>query len=230
MFTCSEVDSGQIIGYVTASDPDDDVLTFSATDNSNFIIDPVTGVIVVSSTSFGSDIVVLNVTVSDGELDFSKDVTINLTSPTCAPGIMHGQIFPVFENPVFPTFVGTVEVVEGFKIEDDNVITYSILSSVPAVAETYFVINSTTGIITTTEMGNFNLDYEDFVNSYPNKATIEITIGIEYTDLIGNGVITITISDVNEAPVISSMDFNVLENVSSGVSVGILVSEDRLKQ
>ncbi len=215
--------AGENIGEpVAATDTDDDPLTYSigGADASSFTIDTATGQL---KTKALLDYETKNsysvmITVSDGSLTDTINVTINVTdvdeSPTNnAPEFTEGEntTRSVTENTGTGVDIGAaVSATDA----DGHTLTYTL----GGTDKGSFSIDSTTGQLRT----DASLDYE-------TKSLYSVAITVSD----GNGgsdsiTVTINVSDVDETPANSSPEFTggssttltVAENTSSGVNIG----------
>ena len=94
------------IGTVTATDPESDTLTFSVS-GSDLAIDSSTGVLTFASAPDfeTTSSVTATVTVSDGSLTDTQEVTVTVTDVNEAPSITSSASFSADEN---QTAIGTV--------------------------------------------------------------------------------------------------------------------------
>ena len=206
--------SGENIGsVVAATDADNDTLTYtlSGTDASSFRIVSTTGQLQTNvalndetKTSYS-----VTLTVSDGSLTDSIDITINVTdvannAPVFTDGI--STTHTIAENTAINTNIGTA-----FTATDaDNDILIYALSGTDAAS---FSIGAITGQLQT----NTALDFET-KPSY--SITVSVSDGNGGSDAID---ITINVSNVNEAPALSegaSATRTVAENTAPGTNIG----------
>ena len=208
-------------GTLSATDPDDgDTLTWTigGTDAASFGIDSETGQLKTKvaldyekKTSYS-----VTITVSDGRLTDTINVTINVTDvdDNRAPVFTDGESTTraIAENTGSGVNIGTAIAATD---ADNDTLEYS-LGGTDAVS---FSINSTTGQLRT----NAALNYEK-KTSY--SVTITVSDGNGGTDTIS---VTINIIDVDEnrAPVFTEGDSatrSIAENTGSGVNIGGAVS------
>ncbi len=159
----------------------------------------------------------LTVTVTDAGLPNpanqagSTNVTINLTNMNDAP-VVNDQSFNVMENSSIGTVVGTVVATEE---DSGQSLTYSITAGNTGGA---FAINPGNGQITVANPINY-----ESLSSYSLTVQVQDNGAGNLTD---TATITITVLDLNEAPVVNDQSFNVDENVSTGTVVGSVVASD----
>lgn len=169
---------------VTATDPDNDTLTYSLTTYPNgMTINPVNGLIwwIPTSAQVGSNSI--TVIVSDGALSDTQSFAITVsTSPTPPPVNSAPNITSI------PNLNATVGVLYVYEVKatdpDGDTLTYSILTAKPGDMD----INSSTGKITwtPTAKGNYDVtvkvsdgklsDTQNFTITVPNRAPIIATI------------------------------------------------------
>ncbi len=183
---------GTAVGSVVANDPDGDTLTYAITagnTNGAFAINPATGEITVNgSINFESQSsYLLTVTVSDPDgLSDPAAIRINVNDVNESPTVQD-QTFEVPEDAVIGTVVGTIQASDP---DAGDQLTFE-LTGGSGVG----VFNvSATGQVTTLAA----LDFE---------TVPQYTINVRVTDLDGlsdPGVVTIKITNVNEAPIVGN--------------------------
>ncbi len=217
--------AGATVGTVTASDPDttapNKTLSYSITGgntNSAFTINPGTGAITVNNSaqldfeatpSFN-----LTITVTDGgSLQANQGVTVNLTNVNEPPVIAAGQSFSLPENSPVATLAGDVIASDP---DANKATTFSITGGNTGNA---FVIDSSTGSITVNTASAINFETNPVFNLVV-KAT-------DSGNLTDTKTVTITLTDVNEAPTITAgQTFSLPENSAAGFNVGTVVASD----
>lgn len=143
--------NGTTVGTVTATDANNDPLTFAITAgnaNGAFAINATTGVITVANaTNVGTATRNLTVTVTDtfGGSDTAA-ITINVPAANVAP-VLNDQTFTVTAGAFNGTIVGTVVATDA----NGDSLTYSIVSGNTGNA---FAINASTGVITVANSAN----------------------------------------------------------------------------
>ncbi|MHC1775973.1 MAG: cadherin domain-containing protein, partial [Lentimicrobium sp.] len=215
---------GTFVGTVSASDPDlNQALSFSITagntDNA-FAIDAVSGTISVANSDAVNYLInpVFNLTVTvqdDGSPVLSSSAAVNITvTPTnTAPNIVD-QYFTVNENMPQGVIVGQVLANDP---DPGQTLAYSITSG---NTDNAFQITGN-GILSIADASA--IDFE--TNPY-------FTLIVEVTDngqpqLSASALVTVTLSDLNEAPAISGNTlFSVNEHVSQGTQVGTISATD----
>ncbi len=219
---------GRAVGTVTATDPDlaslsNGTLTYAITGGdtgSVFAINSTTGAITVADaldyeTTASYSLVV---TVTDGgstSLSGTATLTITVTDVNEAPTASNAP-FSVAENSAMGTAVGTVTATDPDLASLSNgTLTYAITGgNIGRV----FAINSTTGAITVASA----LDFEP-TESYSLVVTVT-DVGSPF--LSGTATLTITVTDVNEAPTTRDDTFVVAENSVTQTVVGTVVARD----
>ena len=222
--SCIHTSEGSMIGAVTAIDPDEDVLNYSILDDEDYLINEETGIITIGNEATEDTSSFVTVIVSDGSLNATTDIEIEVISEGCAPRLVDGQSFTVVENSEGDVILGTLQLQE-FEVENGETIELNIASAIPNLALDLFELHSTSHVLKTSINSMDALDYETFM-SYPSTLnTIVLTIELSYHDLIGQGLITIIIEDINEAPQLLGGFFNIAENANDGEIVGQVVSK-----
>ena len=216
------VQNGHVWGTVVASDPENDVLSYSivsGNDDGVFAIDANTGVGTVLDASQinveNTPSYDLEIAVSDGELSaiISAEIFVFVNR---FPALIASD-FDIDENSSAGTVIATLS-----SDDADGIESYEIMS---ASEEGILSLNSKTGVITLVGSGSaFELDYE---------ALQEIVLEVKLTDLgIGQleatETVTISVNDINEfTPVIDEVQVNALnENVASGTVVASVIASD----
>jgi hypothetical protein len=201
------------IATIVASDEDGDALTYAleaSADASSFTINASTGLLSQGSTVLDFETqftYTFSVRVSDGDEESSATMTVHITDINESPAITSAG-FDIPENTVTGTVVDTVLVSD----PEDNDISYSIVSG---NTDQKFEIDALTGEISV--VGGLSTE---LVQSY--------TLGIQVSDgtLTTIKEIQISITDVNEAPVLADVDFSVEENSPKETIVGQLTATD----
>ena len=159
----------------------------------------------------------LKVSVSDGALFDTTTVLIELIDINEAP-IVKGAEFEIDENNNPNLNLGNIEASD---VDAGTVLTYSISGE----GSEHFVIDATTGQLS---VNNTVFDYED---SKPNVFTFTVTVtdnGLqgEGDFLSTSAIVKVTVKDVNEAPELADVTFDVDENSPAGTVVGLLEAFD----
>jgi predicted outer membrane repeat protein len=184
------------VGTVTATDPDNNPLTYSITagnldsdaDNIKAFSINNSGVITVADPddiSSQTNPFNLTVTVSDGNLNDTAAITVNLTSPVNRPPVVNDAIFSISKTSPNGTVVGTINATD----PDNNPLTYSITAGNPDTdGDTIkaFAI-SNTGVITVTDANDVSAETNPF------NLTIQASDGA----LTDTGMATVNLNNVN---------------------------------
>ncbi|NCS53639.1 MAG: cadherin [Microcystis aeruginosa G13-05] len=186
---------GATVGTVTASDPENNPLTFSITNgntdtdsdgNRPFAINN-SGVITVTDPGdFGNNNSFnLTVTANDGNATGNGAIVVNLTSPVNRPPVVNDAVFSISKTSPNGTVVGTINATD----PDNNPLTYSITAGNPDTdGDTIkaFAI-SNTGVITVTDANDVS------AQTNPFNLTIQANDGA----LTDTGIATINLNNVN---------------------------------
>src|SRR4051812_8809907 len=199
--TVSVVENTTAVTTVAATDPDaSTTLTYSITGGSDagqFTINPTTGALsFVSAPQFATptdsdhnNSYVVIVQASDGGLTDIQTITVNVTNTNHAPTGATVSANTVAENSANGTVIGAVS---GQDPDAGDALSYSLQNN----AGGRFAINATTGQITVAN-GSL-LDYESATS---HAITVRVTDqGGLFTDVS----FTVNVTNVNEAPVITS--------------------------
>ena len=210
-FTLAENDDGRstaiALGTVSATDGDDDPLTFSITrgnTNNKFAIDPGSGVITYTGSgedyeSFRNPAAAYSLTVQadDGRgRTRTATVTIAVTDENEAPSFAESTYtFELVENENGSTTAITLGSVSATDPEGDT-LTYSITAGNTG---NKFAIDRISGVITYTGGGE---DYESFAT--PAAATSAFSLTVEASDAraiaTATATVTIAVTDVDDQP------------------------------
>ena len=203
-------DAGSVLTYsITAIDP--------ATAPAAFAIDLTTGQITVGNSAVlnyeVTETFALTVQVSDGSLTDTATVTVNLNDINDAP-VVSAATFPLDENSGASTVVGTVTAVD----EDlpAQTLTWSIAGGNTGDA---FAIDNN-GQITVANVAPLNFETNP-----------TFTLTVQTTDsgspnLSDSATVTINLTNVNEAPVVSPITFPLAENSPVTTVVGTVTATD----
>ncbi|NCS47860.1 MAG: cadherin [Microcystis aeruginosa BK11-02] len=186
---------GATVGTVTASDPENNPLTFSITNGNTdtdndgtrpFAINN-SGVITVTDPGdFGNNNSFnLTVTANDGNATGNGAIVVNLTSPVNRPPVVNDAVFSISKTSPNGTVVGTINATD----PDNNPLTYSITAGNPDTdGDTIkaFAI-SNTGVITVTDANDVS------AQTNPFNLTIQANDGA----LTDTGIATINLNNVN---------------------------------
>ncbi|MXP27200.1 hypothetical protein GRI39_14365, partial [Altererythrobacter indicus] len=189
-------ENGTAVGTVAATDDDGDGLTFSLTGGADadlFTIDAATGALsfkVAPDYEAGQTSFVVEVSVSDGTIVTSDTVTITLTDVNEAPVITSALDVTVIEGDAGPVL---------FEAEDPDGDTLS-WSIEPGGDGALFTIDGATGEISFKTAPDYaNPADSDGDNVYALTITVDDGNGKSVTQDV-----TITVTDTNEAPEITS--------------------------
>jgi Raf kinase inhibitor-like YbhB/YbcL family protein len=212
--------NGTVVGAVAATDPDaGDTLTYAITGGNTgdvFAIDPDAGTLTVVGaldyeTLAGYTLSVLVTDNGTPSLSTPATVTIGVNDVNDAP-VIGNQSFAVDENSPVGTVVGTVVASDA---DAGQTLTYAIIGGNTGDD---FAIDPDAGTITVVGA----LDYET-LDTY--VLTVQVTDSAP-SPLSTDALVTISVNDVNEAPVISNQSFAVDENSPVGTVVGTVVATD----
>ena len=194
--------AGDVIGTVSATEPDGEALSYSLTAASDkFEVGSTSGEISLKAgasldleTATNLSIYVLRVQASDGTNDAEVEVTINVGSVNEFSPVFGESlyVFSVDEGSGSSTSIGTIAATD-----EDHASTLTYILTVPI---TEFAINDVTGEITVTDIAD--LDFEGGTTSY--TLTAQASDG----DNDVSTIINISVNDVNEAPVFDAAPYN----------------------
>jgi hypothetical protein len=216
--------NGTNVGTVVASDPDaGQTLTYSILSGNTsgaFAINASTGVLTVANSSAlnfeTTPSFALVVKVQDngtGTLSSQATVTVSLTNINEVP-VINNQAFSVAENSSNGTNVGTVVASDP---DAGQTLTYSILSGNTSGA---FAINASTGVLTVANSSALNFE------TTPSFALVVKVQDNGTGTLSSQATVTVSLTNINEVPIISNQAFSVAENSSNGTNVGTVVASD----
>jgi|GEM_PF-4745070 len=215
---------GTSVGAVIATDEDAGGanVTFALTGSSvpgAFSVDSTTGEIRVANSSLlnfeQSGAITLNVTATEigTSLTGSGTVTITLRDLNESPAISN-QSFAVAENSANGTAIGTVVASDP---DAGQSLTYSITGSTLPGA---LALNSATGQITVANSSLLN---------YEAATSISLTVSVADNgnpSLTASATVTVSLNNVNEAPVMPDASFSVREYLNSGLVAGTMTASD----
>lgn len=220
VFSLSENNEiGFAVGTVNAGDPDGDAITYSLLSGDTFSIDANTGALTVTeivdyevTSQF-----ILNVEVSDGSLESSATIVVNVTdadeSVNSAP-VIADETFSLLENSLNGHYLGKLQATDA----DDDELSYAIISGNELGG---FTMEPETGILVVADQ-----DQLDFEVNPTFILNVEVTDGI----LASTAQLTINLTDVdeqvNQAPTILDQSFSIDENATVGSIVGKLSGSD----
>jgi len=216
--------NGTVVGTVVANDPDHgQTLTYSIVSQhvpGAFAIDPVTGQITVANGSLldfeSRTSIEIGVWVDDNgtpKLSSVAPITIQILDVNETPTASNGS-FTVHENRPNGTVVGTVSASDP---DAGQTLQYQIVGTTLPGA---FAIDPATGQITVANSSLLN--YES-----ATSATLTVRVTDSGTGALSTtAVITIAITNVNEAPTFAAQTFSIAENSSNGTVIGTLSAAD----
>lgn len=214
-----------VVGTINASDPDpNQTLTFSIVSSTipqAFGIDPQYGVLYVLDHSLldyeATPTATVMVRATDNgqpALSTTIPVTIQLNDRNEVPQIAN-QAFAVAENSGNGTSVGTVLATD---VDAGQSLIYSIAdSSLPGA----FTINPQTGQLTVANTALLN---------YEAISTITLLVSVTDNGLPTQGAfasVTVSLTNVNDAPTLSGQTFSVHENANQGTVVGTMTAVEQ---
>lgn len=212
--------NGSAIGIMSSSDQDvGDTRTWAITSGNvggAFAINATTGMITVAnSAAMNFEVTptfVMTIQATDsGGLTGSATLTLNLANINEAP-IVSAATFSLPENSANGTVVGTVPAIDQ---DAGAVLTYSIVSGNTNGA---FALNSATGVITVANASLLNFE-----------STRQFSFWVRASDGTLNSnsaLMTINLSNVNEAPIVTPATFSLAENSAAGTVVGTVSASD----
>ena len=203
---------GATVGTKTGTDVDDDTLAYTITagnDGGLFAMNSTSGAITVASglnheTASSHS---LTVQAADAALSATATVIVNVTDVNEVPSISASS-FTIAEDASVGAEVGTKT---GTDVDDDT-LAYTITAGNDGGL---FAMNSTSGLITVAS----GLNHEE-------ASSHSLTVQAADAALSATATVTVTVSDVTEAPSISSSTFTIAENASVGAEVGTKTGTD----
>ena len=206
--TATDVDAGSVLTYgITGITP--------VTDPAAFTINPGTGAITVGNRAAlnyeATTTFTLAVRVSDGSLTDTATVTVNLNDINDAP-VVSAATFPLAENSPATTVVGTVTATD----ED-----------LPVQSLTWSITGGNTGdAFAIDDTGQITVANATLLN-FETNPTFSLTVQASDGSLTGSATVTINLTGVNEAPVVTGATFSLPENstVNSLVGTPIAVTD-----
>ncbi|HPF65789.1 cadherin domain-containing protein, partial [Lentimicrobium sp.] len=215
--------AGTLIGTVVAADPDfNQTLTFAVTDgdpDNIFSIDPLSGeLFIVSTNTLGiilEEFIYLSVTVTDnGSPEEASDaiITIVMDAMNNNPVILD-QGFSTDENAAVGTEVGQIA---AFDPDEDQELTFSIADG--NTGEAFSLSQEGTLTVLNSEM----LNYE----TAPIFQLVVIVTDNGIPAMASQALITISLNDISEPPVVYPQSFTIEENLSNGQFVGEIEAYD----
>ncbi len=224
-FTPNEnLPNGESIGFVTATDPENNTLTFTVTGgnpDSILALNASTGELTVNdSTKLDFEMTPtfpVTVSVSDGTNPVTATMTINVMDLNEAPAI-NPATFTIAENTANNTQVGLVSASDEDASDISN-LTFAILSGNGGGAFAIANDGSNNGRITVAN--STLLDYET-KTSYTLNVIVTDTMGVDNT-----ATVTINLTNVYDvAPNVSNATLFVAEGSANGVVVGTVSATD----
>ncbi len=205
---------------MAATDPDGNTLTYTlgGTDAATFDIDSTSGQLKTKDTLDyeTKNTYSVTITVSDGSLTDTINVTINVTDivetiPNRAPVFTEGETTTraVAENTIADTNIGVAVAATD---PDGNTLTYTLGGTDAAT----FDIDSTSGQLKT----------KDTLN-YENKSSYSVTITVSDGDLTDVINVNINVTNQNDAPIFTegnSVTRAVAENTIADTNIGVAVA------
>jgi len=213
--------AGTLVGTAAVVDPDGtDTYTYELLDNAGgrFNIDATTGDVTVAAgasldfETSTSHSVQVRATDQNGVF-IDKTATIQVADVNEVPGFTGPSSFSVSEAAGNGTIVGTVTA-EDVDAGTNGDLTYSLTGD----AGGRFAIDASTGAISVANAGAIN-----FETNTSHKLTVQ---AIDGGGLSGEQDVTISVSDVNEAPSVANNNFSVSEHVPVNTIVGRLNATD----
>ncbi|MBF0450306.1 MAG: cadherin domain-containing protein, partial [Candidatus Magnetomorum sp.] len=203
---------GDVACTVIATDPENAQLTFSiSSGSSDLAITPSTGEMYPTKL-LDSNITAnyaMTIAVTDGQ--YTDTAIINLTlSDVNDPPVINNQNFSVNENSSNGTLVDRLTASD----PEGNTLTYGIVSGNESGA---FAVGSTTGNVT---VGNGNL------LNYENVHAYTLTVYAQDLEYSSTATLIININNVNEAPVMDSQSYSIIESASNGTVIASVVASD----
>lgn len=216
--------NGNLIAQIDMSDVDSTLLVseiLSGNESGAFALDTQTGKLFVANSSLlnfeTNPTFSLVVRVTDNGLPALSDqatITISLKDVNEAPSV-DSPAFAIAENSVYGSSVGTVTATDQ---DAGQSLTYSIDSGNPNGA---FAIDAATGQIVVANSTAVNFEANPIFN-------LVVKVADNGTPtLYATTTVTISLGDINEAPVVGSTTFAIDENSANGSSVGTVTATDQ---
>ncbi len=203
-----------VVGQIEYAEPEEDEVSFtiiSGNTEQAFSIDA-QGILKVNNEEIldfeNHPTFTLQVKVSDGELSSTAIATVTLVDQNDAPTI-EDQQFEVAENSPIDQQVGIVVATD----QDQDALSYSISDG---NAEGFFAIDASGGQLMVAAEG---LDIEA-------KASYALSVKVSDGTLESEAVVTVMLTDVNEAPQISDQEFEIEEESVKETVVGEVEASD----
>ena len=221
-FNASEaIDDVTIIGKVTATDADNDDLSFSIKTNSNnlFEITNTGDISLAAGEALDFETATthtLSIDVTDGEATANAEITINVidVNENQAP-LFVAQPFTIGENAALETEVGVLVAADA----DGDTVTFD-WDPNGSVSAFQLVNDANGGRILTAGNAGGNLDFE---------TTAQYLVSIIASDgaLSTQANITINVTDENDSPVIAAQTFTAAEDVDDTFVIGTVAATDQ---
>ncbi|MFD2098364.1 BspA family leucine-rich repeat surface protein [Flagellimonas iocasae] len=221
-FTVAEnINDTFVIGTMTATDADDDTLTFSITTNSDNLFEiSATGALslaagkTLNATTKSSH--ALSIGVNDGTVTTKANFTVNVTQvvATNEPPVIQAQSFEVAENIADTEIFATVVATDADNDQADL---------------TFTMVEDASGHFDITPNGGLKLgDGESLDFATPEHT---FTVSVSDGNTAAQATITITVTEVvvvviNEAPSIEAQLFEVPEDISDSDIIGTVLAAD----
>ena len=217
--------NGTLAGTVVATDPDaGQTKTFSIVSgntNGAFAINTSTGALTVANSAainfYLNPTFNIGVKVIDSglpSLSQTATITINILPGINQPPVITDQSFSVSQNAPAGTSVGQV------KATDPNAGQSLVYSIISGNSDGGFAINSATGEITVTNL-----------TVLKTKSVLAVNFIVQVQDngsgnLSNQANVTVSFTDVNQAPVINNQSFSIAENTPNGTIVETVLATD----
>jgi hypothetical protein len=214
--TFNVAENSTAVSTLTSSDPESDTITWSITggvDAALFAINTNTGALsFLSAPNFEAPVdadanntYIVQVTATDGEFPVNQTVTVTVTNVNEAPSITSSNAASVPENTTTVLTVTTTD-------PEGNTVTYSITGGADSAL---FAIDTNTGALTFNSAPDFEAPADAGAN---NSYVVQVTANDGTNDTAQT--ITVTVTDANEAPAItSSAAPSVAENTTAVLTV-----------
>ena len=220
-----------IIGTVVATDPDDgDALTFSiVSDSPAFQINAATGVVSVKQVAplnfeqrDAFNVEVQAQDDGDGALTGSAIIKININNVNEKPTLAAGFLRDIDENVLGGTVVPG-DAITGTDVDAGQTLAYSITSCEPASECTVnsFVIGVASGVLSVGPNTKLNFERQE---SY--RLTVRATDSDAADPLFSETVVSISVQNVNDAPIAGITNMRVGEDTAKGTILGSVSLSD----
>ena len=207
-----DLSTGSVLVGVTVSDPENQEVTYSITGEGSdkFTIDEAGNITLAESFDFEAKAsYTLTVIATDGELSSETEVLINIGDINEAPSLSSALSSTSFSE---DSALGTIIATSSVSDPESNIITYSLTGT----GSEYFSVDEN-GNVTLKD----TLDFETYTN-------YEITLVASDGELTSSSVIIFDISDVDEAPSLSSTlkSESFEESIAVGTALATISSID----